>query len=104
MGARRTGTIVQLLANDDPCDRVAFLLPGVCVTLRQAKPAVARESGDDLGSRLRCKRRELGLLQKQAAERLGVAADTLLNWEMNRRQPPARYNLAIAAFLTGIRS
>ena len=92
---------VQLVAAMNPCDRVAFLIPGVPATLRQQKPELAELAGGDLGSRLRQKRRELGLLQKDAAKRLGVTADTLLNWEKNRREPSAQFRSAVAAFLGG---
>jgi magnesium chelatase family protein len=93
---------LQLVAAMNPCDRVAFLLPGVRATLRQKKPEVALVSGDDLGSRLRHRRRELGLFQREVAERLGVTVDTVLNWEKNRSRPPARFERAIAAFLGSV--
>jgi magnesium chelatase family protein len=90
---------VQLIAAMNPCDRVAFLLPGVPVTLRQEKPEVAAISGSDLASKLLRKRRDLGLLQREAAARIGVAADTYLNWEKGRRGPPVGYSEPVAAFL-----
>jgi magnesium chelatase family protein len=90
---------VQLVAAMNPCDRVAFLLPGVTATLRQEKPEIQRISGNDLGSQLRRRRRQLGLLQREAAARIGVAADTYLNWEKGRRTPPVSYRLRVVAFL-----
>ena len=92
---------VQLVAAMNPCDRVAFLMPGIRASLRCVKPEVRRISGNDLPSRLRRRRRELGLFQKDVAQRLGVTPDTLLNWENGRCQPPRRYRAAIAAFLEG---
>ena len=90
---------VQLIAAMNPCDRVAFLLPGVAVALQCRKPEVARLTGTDLPSRLRRRRRELGLRQKDVAARLGIALDRFLNWEKGRRRPPDRYRPALDAFL-----
>lgn len=90
---------VQLVAAMNPCDRVAFLLPGVMVTFQARKPEVTRLSGDGLASRLRRRRRELGLLQKDAAKWLGVSPDTLLNWEAGRSHPSACHYRALTAFL-----
>lgn len=84
-----------------PCDRVAFLLPGVRACLRSPKPEVMRLSGNDLPSRLRRRRRHLGLFQKDVARTLGVTPDTLLNWEKGKCRPPGRYLAAIVAFLGG---
>ncbi len=90
---------VQLIAAMNPCDRVAFLLPGVPVRLRARKPEIVRDSGCDIASRLRRRRRELRLFQKDVAERLGIAVETLANWEKGRRAPPVQYASTIAAFL-----
>jgi magnesium chelatase family protein len=92
---------VQLVAAMNPCDRVAFLLPGLSVALRQLKPEYASIAGGDLPSRLRRRRYELGLFQKEAAQRLGVTADTYLNWEKGRSRPPRPYGPAIEGFLRG---
>jgi DNA-binding XRE family transcriptional regulator len=89
----------QLVAAMNPCDRVAFLLPGVRASLRARKPEVLSHAGDDLPARLRRRRRELGLLQKDAAKGLGISAETLINWEKGRRQPPARCYPALISYL-----
>ena len=89
---------VQLVAAMNPCDRVAFLLPGVPAKLRQYKPEYACMIGDGLPSRLRRRRHELRLFQREAAKRVGVTTDTFLNWEKGRCRPPARYQRAIEAF------
>jgi magnesium chelatase family protein len=93
---------VQLIAAMNPCGRVAFLLPGVQASLRGSKPEVIRLSGDDLPSRLRRRRRELGLFQRDVAQTFNVTPDTLLNWEKGRCRPPVRYGAAIAEFLDGV--
>ena len=90
---------VQLVAAMNPCDRVAFLLPGVLVPLRTPKPEVAKLEGETVGLRLRRRRRELGLRQKEAAARLGVCVEALTNWEKGRTEPVARCYPAIISFL-----
>ncbi|MGQ0590291.1 MAG: helix-turn-helix domain-containing protein [Sphingosinicella sp.] len=103
VGTRRVGSLIpasiQFVRSLSHCDRVAFLMPGVRAALRCAKPEVTRDSGTDLPSRLRRRRRELGMFQKDVAQRLGVTPDTVLNWEKGRCRPPARYRSAIATFL-----
>jgi len=89
----------QLVAAMNPCDRVAFLLPGVQVSLRAQKPEVLSNSGDDLACRLRRRRRELGLFQKDAAARLGVSTATLINWEKGRRRPRVQCYPAVISYL-----
>jgi len=91
---------VQLVAAMNPCDRVAFLVPGVAATLRQLKPECTSMHGDSLPSRLRRRRRQLRLFQKEAAQRVGVTTDTFLNWEKGRCRPAPRYKSLIEAFLT----
>ncbi|MFQ5456897.1 MAG: helix-turn-helix domain-containing protein [Myxococcota bacterium] len=51
------------------------------------------------GDRLRKRRLELGLLQKQVACRLGVDAMTVVNWELNRTAPSLRFGPRIIHFL-----
>ncbi|GAA4815433.1 hypothetical protein GCM10023232_08950 [Sphingosinicella ginsenosidimutans] len=90
---------VQLVAAMNPCDRVAFLLPGVRASLRARKPDRLRDAGDDLPAQLRRRRRDLGLLQKDVAKRLGVGVDTLIKWEKGRCLPPPAFYPAIIRFL-----
>ena len=52
-----------------------------------------------LGNHLRKRRLDLGLLQKEVAERLGVTTDTITNWELNRCEPGIRCYPAIIEFL-----
>lgn len=92
---------VQLVAAMNPCDRVAFLLPGVPLPMRRRKPEVEALSGGGIGTRLRRRRRELKLLQKEAACRLGASVEALINWEKGRAEPAAKYFPSIIAFLNG---
>ena len=52
-----------------------------------------------LGDHIRKRRLELRLLQREAAERLGVNKTSIANWESNRGQPEVRYMPAIIDFL-----
>jgi transcriptional regulator with XRE-family HTH domain len=58
-------------------------------------PKLLNTLGDDL-----CKRRlDLGLLQSEAASRIGVVTATITNWEGNKSSPELRYIPAVLRFL-----
>lgn len=66
------------------------------LTLRVKKPKDYSEAPQTLGEHLKKRRRELGLFQREAAERMGVAVETLINWEKDRTEPIAsRFRPAI---------
>jgi transcriptional regulator with XRE-family HTH domain len=52
-----------------------------------------------LGEHLKKRRRELGLLQREAAERMGVSTDTVVNWEKDNTKPVAAQFRSVVAFL-----
>jgi transcriptional regulator with XRE-family HTH domain len=52
-----------------------------------------------LGDHIRKKRIELGLLQRQVADRLGADPQSVNAWELNYHQPVLRRLPAITAFL-----
>lgn len=52
-----------------------------------------------LGDHLRKRRLNLGLLQQEVAEQLGVAEATIVNWERNHTSPEIRFIPRIIAFL-----
>ena len=52
-----------------------------------------------IGDHIRKRRLDLGLLQKEVAERIGVDADTIMHWERNRRAPKIQYVPKIIDFL-----
>jgi transcriptional regulator with XRE-family HTH domain len=52
-----------------------------------------------LGQHLKKRRRELGLLQREAAERMTVSVDTLINWEKSRTEPMPSQFRPVLAFL-----
>ena len=90
---------VQLIAAMNPCDRVAFLLPGVPVRIFARKPEVVALERGTLGSKLKRRRRELGLRQKEVARSLGVGHNTLVDWERDQAVPKVTHYPAIIAFL-----
>jgi transcriptional regulator with XRE-family HTH domain len=57
------------------------------------------EKVETLGDHLRRRRLELGLLQRQVAEQLGVEQGTIHNWEKNRCQPRVQHMPAVVRFL-----
>lgn len=80
-------------------DRVA--LPFCHRRLRAKKPFPASypRSAETPGDRLKRHRLDLGLSAKAAAQRLGVHADTLKNWEMGRTRPVIHHLPTIRQFL-----
>lgn len=52
-----------------------------------------------LGDHLRARRIELGMLQSQVADEIGVHELTITNWERNESRPAVNYMPAIIGFL-----
>ena len=52
-----------------------------------------------LGDHVRARRLDLGLTQRAVAQRIGVARDTLRNWEVGRTEPEVRFLPALIALL-----
>jgi transcriptional regulator with XRE-family HTH domain len=52
-----------------------------------------------LGNHIRSKRLDLGLLQKEVAEKIGVDTTTIYNWERQRTEPEIRFIARITEFL-----
>jgi DNA-binding XRE family transcriptional regulator len=82
-----------------PLGNVAFLVPGVRVSLRASKPEFRCEQGDPLPAQLRGRRRRLNLSVEDAAALVGVRRWTFGLWENGQQRPQARYRGAIARFL-----
>jgi len=54
---------------------------------------------ETLGDHLRRRRLDLGFLQREVAQRLGITKETIYNWETNRTSPPLRFVPQIIQFL-----
>ncbi|MGB3341233.1 MAG: helix-turn-helix transcriptional regulator [bacterium] len=52
-----------------------------------------------LGEKIRKKRMDLGLFQKDVAKFVGVVTDTVTLWEKGRKEPSKRYLKRIEQFL-----
>ena len=52
-----------------------------------------------IGDHLRKRRLDLGLLQREVAEQLGVDKSTVTNWELNRTTPTLRFSPRIIGLL-----
>jgi DNA-binding XRE family transcriptional regulator len=76
-------------------------LPFCHVTLKASKPKPAAYPAvlNTYGDRLRKKRIDLGLLQKEIAVKIGVSATTIYNWENNRVSPAKWFISRIIKFL-----
>ncbi len=65
---------------------------GVPLSLKALKPKDYPENPKTLGEHLRKHRRELGLLQREVTEQMGVAVETVINWEKDWTRPvPAQF-------------
>lgn len=74
-------------------------LPNVPLTLKAQKPRDYSKTPQTLGEHLKKRRRELGLLQREAAERMGILTETYANWEKGKTVPVASQFKPVLAFL-----
>ncbi len=76
-------------------------MPFCCLSLKAPKPKPDGypERPETLGEHIRKRRMDLGLLQKEAAARLGIDDATLWNWEHDKGSPAVRHWPALLAFL-----
>ena len=72
---------------------------GVPLTLKSLRPKDYFESPQSLGQHLKKRRKELGLLQREAAERMGILRDTYGNWEKDKTEPVAAQFRPVVEFL-----
>lgn len=79
-------------------------LPFCQLTLRGQRPRLAAYPRElnTLGDRARKRRLDLGLLQREVADRLGVDETTVNNWERGRTTPARRFTAKIAQFLDSV--
>lgn len=88
---------LSLIATSYVQCRVAF-----CYARLQApKPKSSKYPKElkTLGDHIRKRRINLGLLQREVAEEIGVSKATIYNWENHRTKPPDRYIGGIMEFL-----
>jgi len=69
------------------------------LTLKALRAKDYSETPRNLGEHLKKRRPELGLLQREAAEMLGVSTDTVVNWEKDKSEPVAAQFRPVVAFL-----
>jgi len=72
---------------------------GVPLTLKAQKPKGYSGQPETLGEHLKKRRRELRLFQREAAAMMGIAVETLINWEKDRTRPVAAQFRPVVAFL-----
>ena len=69
------------------------------VTLKALRTKDYSENPQTLGEHLKKRRRELGLLQREAAERMGIWTETYAYWENGHSEPVASQFRPVVAFL-----
>jgi len=69
------------------------------LTVKAQKPKDYSETPQTLGEHLKKRRRELGLLQREAAERPGIGTETYANWENSKTEPVAAQFRPVMEFL-----
>lgn len=72
---------------------------GVPILLKSLRPKDYSETPRTLGEHLKKRRRELGLLQREAAERMEIDTWTYLNWEKDKTLPVAARFRPVLTFL-----
>ncbi|HEY6817637.1 MAG TPA: hypothetical protein VI168_19035 [Croceibacterium sp.] len=74
-------------------------MPGIVAHVQARKPEIADLERDTLAAKLKRRRFNLGLRQKDAAPALGVGENTLVDWEREQSRPAASCYPAIIRFL-----
>ena len=69
------------------------------LTLKALRAKDYSENPQTLGEHLKKRRKELGLLQRAAAEQMGILTETYANWETDRTKPVAAQFRPVVAFL-----
>lgn len=72
---------------------------GVRLTLKALRPKDYSEAPKTLGEHLKKRRRELGLLQREVAARMGINHFTYINWERDKTEPVASQLRPVIQFL-----
>jgi transcriptional regulator with XRE-family HTH domain len=76
-------------------------LPIIRLTLTTSKPKDSEYPKElkTVGDHLRKRRLDLGLLQREVGQRIGVCCSTVWNWEKGGREPEINHLPAVIAFL-----
>jgi len=71
----------------------------VPLRLKAQKPKDYSDAPQTLGEHLKKRRRELGFLQREAAERMGILTETYANWEKDKTKPVSPQYKPVVRFL-----
>jgi transcriptional regulator with XRE-family HTH domain len=71
----------------------------VPILLKSLRSKDYSETPQNLGEHLKKRRKELCLLQREVAERMGIDTWTYLNWEKDKTKPVAAQFRPVVAFL-----
>ncbi|MDP2378282.1 XRE family transcriptional regulator [Reyranella sp.] len=72
---------------------------GVPVTLKALRPKDYSETPRTLGEHLKKRRRQLGVLQREAAAQMGILTETFANWENGKTEPVAAQFRPVIEFI-----
>lgn len=72
---------------------------GVPVTLKSLRSKDYSEYPQTLGQHLKKRRRELGVVQREAAAQIGILTETYANWEKGKTKPVPSQFRPVVAFL-----
>ena len=102
MGSGDHGCACSLDRSSNPELTPALPSCHIRLTGRKLLPAAYPRELSTLGDHLRKRRLDLGLLQKELADELGVDEMTICNWETNRTSPQLRFIPRIITFLGSV--
>lgn len=79
----------------------AVTLPFCHLTLRAGKPKDSRypKESKTIGDRLKARRLDLGLRQRDVAKVLGVSPSSVRHWELGQKVPKLQYQPVLGGFL-----
>jgi transcriptional regulator with XRE-family HTH domain len=69
------------------------------LTLKALRAKDYSENPQTVGEHLKKRRRRLGLLQREAADQMGIGVETYANWEKGKTEPAAAQFRPVVAFL-----
>ena len=74
-------------------------MPGVPLTFKALRKKDYSEVPQTLGEHLKKRRRQLGLLQREVAVRMGICKETYASWEKDKTKPVAAQFRPVITFL-----
>ncbi len=80
---------------------VAYPFTNISISAPRPPDAAYPTEVKTIGDHLRVRRLEMGLIQSEVAQRIGVTVSTIWNWESGRCEPDIRMWAGVIRFLDG---